>query len=1244
MIRKHTRQILMIRKHKTSTSFLYIYVIVTCTLLLGGIATAQNFEVISVSPSQYSGAVPVHSSITIQFSEDVNLSTVNSSSVIIRGELSGSILWTLDYTSKAELTFQPEESFISGETVHVTITTQVENDAETSTLASPFQFTFTVAYNPAPAHFIKQTIKNFAHVSPYATSIVDMDGDGDNDFVALIEELVNGCTIEWFENNGTGNFTSVFITTFAACRDISTADINADGSVDLLVATESGELYWFQNDGTQNFTQHFITDTLSFLFMDLSIKIVDMNGDGHLDILAAADGFNDSLAYQIILYENDGAQEASFTAHVLFEAGAGNQLTLLEPADVDNDGSIDVIIIDVSAALQASVYVLENHGNQNYSSHLIYTASALVFGAIADFNSDGKSDIILSSIFVPEYEGRIYWVENKGWPETEFAIHTLMPGSLPSFVKGIADLNGDESPDLVLQSIEENTGVVSPEIKWYANDGNTLPGLMEPVTIAHANDAADFTLNTHLPFADFTGDGTPDFLMLSSSPYSISLYTNVFPSKVAGRSIFLNENGSKQFIKADVVNSQFSGNVDFTTEFWLKTDKNNQPRDQETLFGIHSNSGGNKLILLMQANGFPHIFLGAFKPSVEIDIGDNEWHHMAIIQDSDAGEIRLYIDGKHAQSISGTVDLNTADLWSFGQEYDGGPIESDFTRMLIDDIRIWKTARSEDEIRQNMHQPADNESGNLAAYWPMDETNGEMLQDASGMGNHAVLINGPLRSNETHPYGVWITGGEGWRMLSSPAGTATYGELLQNVWTQGFVNADTPNYEATVYLWDNTLQEWTPISDASEIPGAGTGFIAYIFDDNDFDGTPDGFPKLIQTKEPQNSGSISPELSYADTGNPDEDGWNLVGNPYGATIEWGADLEWEFQNIDHVVYIWNNEANSYQTWNGSSGTLDNGLIAPFQGFWVKANNENPTLTFSDNARGAGGIFLKAAEKEPVPQIRFMLSQQEAASRAVLMFSSMAELDKDPLDAYKLQPLQAPYLSLYSTLRHGSALDINALPLHLEEPLEIGLDFAGSDLTGDLKLSWLQDELPSGWAAKLLDNQTGTEVNLKEQSEYIFEVEDAYSSKAYKTTEAAPQKATALLKPALLIPEALQAAARKTTNAGAADARFTLTIWPANTTSNEERNGILAAFSLGQNYPNPFNPSTIIRYELPVLSTVTLEVFDVTGRKVITLLEGETKPAGIHEVTLDGRHLASGVYIYRLRAGQQVFTKKLTLIK
>jgi len=90
-------------------------------------------------------------------------------------------------------------------------------------------------------------------------------------------------------------------------------------------------------------------------------------------------------------------------------------------------------------------------------------------------------------------------------------------------------------------------------------------------------------------------------------------------------------------------------------------------------------------------------------------------------------------------------------------------------------------------------------------------------------------------------------------------------------------------------------------------------------------------------------------------------------------------------------------------------------------------------------------------------------------------------------------------------------------------------------------------------------------------------------------------------------------------------------------------GIPNQFNLSQNYPNPFNPTTTIKYQIPELSFVTLKIYDVLGNE-ITNLVNEEKSAGSYEVDFNATTLPSGIYFYKLQAGNFVETKKMVLLK
>ena len=94
---------------------------------------------------------------------------------------------------------------------------------------------------------------------------------------------------------------------------------------------------------------------------------------------------------------------------------------------------------------------------------------------------------------------------------------------------------------------------------------------------------------------------------------------------------------------------------------------------------------------------------------------------------------------------------------------------------------------------------------------------------------------------------------------------------------------------------------------------------------------------------------------------------------------------------------------------------------------------------------------------------------------------------------------------------------------------------------------------------------------------------------------------------------------------------------------DQSNEIPSQFVLEQNYPNPFNPSTTINFSVPSSEFVTLKVYDILGKEVATLVN-EEKQAGYYSVNFNASNLATGLYIYKLQAGNFVQTKKMILLR
>ena len=105
------------------------------------------------------------------------------------------------------------------------------------------------------------------------------------------------------------------------------------------------------------------------------------------------------------------------------------------------------------------------------------------------------------------------------------------------------------------------------------------------------------------------------------------------------------------------------------------------------------------------------------------------------------------------------------------------------------------------------------------------------------------------------------------------------------------------------------------------------------------------------------------------------------------------------------------------------------------------------------------------------------------------------------------------------------------------------------------------------------------------------------------------------------------------------------LWEEWVTDVDEESGntIPASFTLEQNYPNPFNPSTVIKFQLPKASKVSLKIYDVLGKEVATLINSEMN-AGEHQVNFNASSLASGIYLYRLETKDYSSARKMMLLK
>ncbi|MEX0609182.1 MAG: invasin domain 3-containing protein [Balneolaceae bacterium] len=480
-----------------------------------------------------------------------------------------------------------------------------------------------------------------------------------------------------------------------------------------------------------------------------------------------------------------------------------------------------------------------------------------------------------------------------------------------------------------------------------------------------------------------------------------------------------------------------------------------------------------------------------------------------------------------------------------------------------------------------------------------------------------------------------ISGNRGWRLLSAPL-ISSFDDFLDGAITQGYPGAfystgtepgDTlqPNvlyYDETYPGTDN--QRWRAPGNASNTVTTGGGYFVFFFDDVPDDGRYNqALPDTLEIQGEENDGNGT-DFTFPVTYSASADtGWNLVGNPFMATIDWD-DGNWTKTNMDNAIYVWDPSTNDYLVWNGTTGSLGDGTVSPFQAFWVKANgNGSPSLKVNKTSKTTGGIFKKERAGEPVIELALKASGMEKMTH--ISFSSGGSTGKDSFDAYRLLPFNSDtYLELFSLLKDGTELAINNMPrnfgIPIEIPIHIGGFISGKPVEGEVDLSWNGVEnIPSGWEISLVDKQFDKTFSLLEPDDYSFRLQASSNKTAAKQAPASYKLVTK-------------------SKAKAQNARFVLRIEPG-----DDAEGLPDTFQLSNNYPNPFNAQTTFEFATPLEGPVSINIFDILGRKAATLVN-DRYPAGYHRVNWNANSMASGVYFAIFQAQNNRIVKKLTLIK
>ncbi|MBW8201595.1 FG-GAP-like repeat-containing protein [Flagellimonas abyssi] len=379
---------------------------------------------------------------------------------------------------------------------------------------------FTILLATAQNEFIPKTIENFNTDFARGSFPIDFDNDGDLDLLGAVS---NSGTFLLFENDGSGAFITHIVDDSEmfsrGAYDVASADLDGDGDLDVAgIMTDGGyreaKVVWFENTGSFNFTAHLVrTLPYNSSYAYSAVSVVDLNGDGDIDLLTAS-AIENSFNY----YENDG--NGSFTNFVISnDPDYANRASHIDYVDMDGDGDIDVI----GTLFRSPKYLwFENDGNENFAPHVIEDTYLLVDGASSidagDVDNDGDIDLVGAS----GESQRILWFENDGSQNfTTFVLESDNQYTADVNTVEFSDMDHDGDIDVLASA----SNSFSSGLYWFENDGNENPtnrfrdSFDNSSATIIANSGVSGIANRGVGAADFDGDGSIDVYASSNKTF-----------------------------------------------------------------------------------------------------------------------------------------------------------------------------------------------------------------------------------------------------------------------------------------------------------------------------------------------------------------------------------------------------------------------------------------------------------------------------------------------------------------------------------------------------------------------------------------------------------------------------------------------------------------------------------------------------------------------------------------------------
>ncbi len=1043
----------------------------------------------------------------------------------------------------------------------------------------------------------------------------------------------------------------------------SFADTDNDDDFDLIIAGSNLYPRFYQNtlNDTLLYSSDISSDFEEFTNSGAVISFADYDNDADLDVLISGNRYISGYIFSSILYKNNGNND--FTNVGAGLVGISNGVHAW--GDYDNDGDLDLFLGGYKYGWDGESKLYENKNGSFIADSVTSFPNGRTFDAEwGDIDNDRDIDLVICN----ENETSIF--RNNGQGGLIKDPTTLQYLGYDCSLS-MADYDNDKDLDLLVFGTASYYS--TPQTILYKNDGSG--------TFSNSGNSFSNIASGDSDWGDFDLDGDLDILIsgYTSLYYGWSttkIYINdgidsfseitiatsngaengainfvdidndqdldIFLSGSSGARYFKNAVNTTISAPASPSNIQHRLYADTLRISWdPSSDANSEPITYEVMVALND-TGLVTPLSSDSSNGTRRLR----------QRGNAEFNNSFDIIGLNTGTYKVGIQSINGASIASEFELSEAKVGSY-VDFSDSLFYMDTDSVLVFNPLVYHPSGDSsftfslksgdggtvfiDENNNNVVDAGEALSQGQTYYYA--DIQSDSIKYVSSVGRYdesplnfsSIIYPGSatpsiLTLDQTPSISGTADQG-GWYLLSNSMDTPV-GTYLENVWTQGAVNADTDTGTPNLYTFSQDSAKYIPLTtdlDTTKL-AAGTGLLAYLFPDdnyNDSEGPVDGgWPKELSNFGNPFDNSVEIPVRNVDVDGSStttgSEGFALLGNPYPFTISVDS-LVTELVDVDafanRYVYLWDPINKRYEL-------KLNGSIDPYTSFFVRTvqsgNTGNVNLQYSD-------YYAEVAPKiAPNVEFEFTLTHKETQRESNWVLKTTEEANSliDPHDGYYLGSYASEFANLY-TLIGDQPLSINNLPNQAEELFEVPL-YLDASIAGKFDLSWNSNQLPDGWTIELVDLNSGTKIDIKDQHSYSFDHQ--------LKVKASPKSPTDLYTFAF--------GKSKSVN----QPQFMLKVNTGQAVSNEDDLGIPREVELYQNYPNPFNPSSVIRFGVPEQAPVQLEVFDILGRKVMTLLNGDVKQPGRYNINFDGRSLASGMYIYRLVIGNKVLTKKMTLIK